>query len=215
MKDTLKLILGAFVAGFLFAGYKALDNWAKKGEAPRPATQGAQSIGVGGGQADSTVTYDKAGVSFRYPRSWRSFPSQAVNGMKGQMAAELRKYNRTLLSLDMYISSDEEVAFFVSKVRAENGLSTDAILSERRKFYDDAKRAGDVTAINKLETTTINGQPAVVEDVERSNGGRGHTVKLLKGEVLVELSLIVNDKSKYAKHTHEYEQILATLSIQD
>jgi hypothetical protein len=135
--------------------------------------------------------------------------------MKGQMAAELRKYNRTLLSLDMYISSDEEVAFFVSKVRAENGLSTDAILSERRKFYDDAKRAGDVTAINKLETTTINGQPAVVEDVERSNGGRGHTVKLLKGEVLVELSLIVNDKSKYAKHTHEYEQILATLSIQD
>jgi hypothetical protein len=87
----------------------------------------------------------------------------------------------------MYISSDEEVAFFVSKVQSDNTLSTEDILLERGKFYDDAKRSGDVSNINKLEATTANDLPAVVEDVERSNGGRGHTVKLLYGKFIIEL----------------------------
>ena len=167
------------------------------------------------GSSKSSATYQKAGISFQYPINWRSFRSEAVSGMRTQITSELRKFNRTLVSLDMYISSDEEVAFFVSKVQADNALSADDILAERRNVYEDATRAGDVTRVNKLERTTVNDLLAVVEDVERSNGGRGHTVKLLKGRLIVELSLIVNDKSKYDKHVGEYEQILATMKVQD
>jgi hypothetical protein len=115
----------------------------------------------------------------------------------------------------MYISPDEEVCLIVSKIQADNALSADDILSERRKVDDDATTAGDVTQINRLEITTVYGLPAVVEDVERSNGGRGHTVKLLKGKFIVELSLIVNDKHRYDKHIGEYEQILASLKVRD
>jgi hypothetical protein len=166
-------------------------------------------------ETNAIATYEKEGISFQYPSSWRPFASEAVGGMRTQMTTELRKFNRTIVSLEMYISPDEEVAFFVSIVQADIGLSADDILSERRKFYDDATRAGDVTRINKLETMISSDLPAVVEDVERSNGGRGHSIKLLKGRRIIELSLIVNDKGKYDKHFVEYEQILATLNVQD
>lgn len=181
----------------------------------KPEAKTAQSQSSPTIEPKATATYQKAGISFQYPSNWHSFPSEAVNGMRTQMTSELRKFNRNLVLLDMFISSDEEVAFFVSQVQADNALSANDILLERRKFYDDAKRTGDVTNINQLEATTANNLPAVVEDVERSNGGRGHTVKMLKGRFIIELSLIVNKKSHYDKHVSEYEQILATLKVQD
>ena len=176
-------------------------------------------LGAGCGKDEAaskaTTTYQRAGISFQYPSNWQSFPSEAVNGMKTTIADELRKFNRTLVSIDMYISDDKEVAFIVSRVQANTPLAASDVLSERQNVYNDATRAGDVTKVNRLESTIVNNLPAVIEDVERSNGGRGRTIKLLKERLIVELSLIVNRKGEYDKHVHEYEQILATLKIQD
>ena len=57
--------------------------------------------------------------------------------------------------------------------------------------------------------------PAVVEDVERQNGGRGRTVKLLKNNLLIELSLIVSKKANYNKYFPDFEMILATLKVEE
>lgn len=182
---------------------------------PTAPSERTQAKGIAPVTVERRTEYNNAGISFEYPTTWRSFPAQAVSGMRTTMVSKLGKYNRTLISLDMFISPDEEVAFFVSKVQAHDQLSVEDILSERRRFYDDATRAGDVTKVNKLEATTLNQFPAVVEDVERSNGGRGHTVKVLKGGFIVELSLVVNNKANYEGHTAEYNKILATLAIRE
>ena len=110
----------------------------------------------------ATATYDKAGISFQYPCNWRSFSRKTASGMRIQMTRGLREFNRSLVSLDMYISSDEESCFFVSTVQADKALSAEDILSERRKVHEDAMRAGDVTRVNTLETTTVNNLPAVI-----------------------------------------------------
>ena len=204
MKHWKNATMVLVMLGFALFGTGCGKDESSSKQAPEPGSPSA-----------ATATYEKAGISFQHPSNWRSFPSEAVIGMRMQMTSELRKFNRTLVSLDMYISSDEEVAFCVSTILADKALSAEDILSERRKVYEDATRAGDVTRVNKLEPTTVNDLPAVIEDVERSNGGRGHTVKLLKGRHIIELSLIVNDKGKYDKHVGEYQQVLATLKVQD
>lgn len=205
MNNTLKLILAVVAAGFLFAG-------CDKKEA---TTQTTQSQNGPSDAAKAANHYENAGISFQYPISWHSARSEAVTAMKTQLTNELRNFNRALVAFDMLISSDEEVALLVSKVQTDNALTAADILSERGKVYDDATRAGDVTKINKLETTTVKNLPVIVEDVERSNGGRGHTVKLFKGRFIVELSLIVNNKAQYENHIGEYEEILASLTVQE
>ena len=215
MNHGMQLMLGVFVAGCLCAAYKGLHNSAQSDNTNRQVTPVSQSKTGTPAPTQRAMTYSEAGISLQYPKTWRSFPSQAVSQIKANMATELRKYDRTLISLAMFISSDEEVAFFVSKVRADKPLTDDDILAERRKFYEDAVNAGDVTRINTLEKTTVKDLPAVVEDIERQNGGRGRTVKLLKGDFLIELSLIVNKKSNYDKYFPDFETIIATLTIEE
>jgi hypothetical protein len=201
MNNTLKLILAVVIVGFLFSS-------CDKKEA-------TQSENGPSGAAKAANNYENTGILFQYPSSWHSARSEAVTAMRTQLTNELRNFNRSLIAFDMFFSSDEEVALLVSKVQTDNALSAVDILAERGKVYDDATRAGDVTKINKLETITVKNLPAVVEDVERSNGGRGHTVKLLNGKYIVELSLIVNNKARYENHVGEYENILASLKLQE
>lgn len=160
---------------------------------------------------NATVKYENADVSFQYPISWKSVKGKVLEEAITQLTTELRTVNRTLVSLDLYTSSDNELAFIVSRIRTTNALSAEEIILERNGVHADAKRAGDVTRVNKLERVTINDLQGVVEDLERSNGGRGHTVKLLNGRLIVELSLVVNEKSRYEKYIAEYERILATV----
>jgi len=196
MRQSLKAAVALVVLGFALFGTGCGRS-----------QQSAESV--------TTATYEAAGISFQYPADWRAFPSEAVSQMKTQVADGLQEFGRTLVSLDMYGSPDGAAAFFVSKTQADSTLSADDILAERRRVYDDATAAGDVTSVNELEKTTLNGLPAVIEDVERSNGGRGHTVKLLQGRFIIELSLVVNDKGEYDKHIGEFEHTLATLKLQD
>jgi len=65
--------------------------------------------------------------------------------MKTRMTNELRNYGRALISLAVFTSPDKEVEFFAGKVRADRPLTEDDILSDRRKAYDGALKAGKVT----------------------------------------------------------------------
>jgi len=156
--------------------------------------------------------YETAGMSFEYPADWKSFPRDSVAGMKESMAGELKKYNRTLKVLEMYISPNEEAAFFFSLADPEPSITVQSVLAERKKVHEDATKAGDITKVNALSEVKVNKWSAVREDVERSNGGRGCTVKVLAQGELLEFSLIVNNKTNFDKYKGELDHILSSLS---
>lgn len=162
--------------------------------------------------AEKYTKYDSAGISFEYPADWKSFPRDVVAGMKSSMASELRKYNRTLRVLEMYISPNEEVAFFFSSTDPEPSITAQSVVAERKKVHEDAIKAGDVTKVNALSQVEVNKWSAVREDVNRSNGGRGCTVKVLAQGKLLEFSLIVNNKANFDKYKGELDHILSSLS---
>ncbi|MDI6763527.1 MAG: hypothetical protein QME83_10925 [Thermodesulfobacteriota bacterium] len=163
--------------------------------------------------AQKYAKYDSAGISFEYPADWKSFPRDFVASMKSSMASELKKYNRTLRVLEMYISPNEEVALFFSSADPEPTISAQSVVAEREKVHEDAMKARDVTKVNILVEEKVNEWPAVREDVERSNGGRGCTVKILAHAKLLEFSLVVNNKANFDKYKGELDHILASLSL--
>lgn len=65
-------------------------------------------------------------------------------------------------------------------------------------------REGYVTKVNQLNIANVTNNPAVIEDVEWNNGGRGKKIKLLSGLYIYEFFLSVINKSNYKK----YEPVL-------
>lgn len=165
--------------------------------------------------AEKYTKYDSAGISFEYPADWKSFPRDFVAGMKSSMASELKKYNRTLRVVEMYISPNEEVAFFFSSADPEPSITVQSVVAERKKVHEDAMKARDVTKVNTLAEEKVNKWSAVREDVERSNGGRGCTIKVLAHGKLLEFSLIVNNKANFDKYKGELDHILSSLSVSE
>jgi len=162
--------------------------------------------------AEKYTKYESAGMSFEYPAEWKSFPRDYVAEMKSSIAGELRKYNRTLKVLEMYISHNEEVGFFFSLADPEPSITIQSVVAERKKVHEDAAKAGDVTKVHALSEVKVNQWSAVREDVERSNGARGCTVKVLAEGKLLEFSLIVNNKANFDKYKGELDHILSSLS---
>jgi hypothetical protein len=95
--------------------------------------------------ADKYTKYETAGMSFEYPAEWKSFPRDVVTSMKSSMVRELSNYNRTLRVLEMYISPNEEVAFFFSSTDPAPSITAQSVLAERKKVHEDAMKAHDVT----------------------------------------------------------------------
>jgi hypothetical protein len=61
----------------------------------------------------------------------------------------------------------------------------------------------------------IAGWPAVAEDVERSNGGRGRTYKMIMGKTIVEISFVVSSAQNFTKYEPAMDRVLATLAVAD
>ena len=73
--------------------------------------------------------------------------------------------------------------------------------------------AGDVTKINHVKQTTVAKLPAIEEDVERSNGGRGRTVKVIFETAIFELSLVVNNGELFSDYSHYLDHIISTFAV--
>lgn len=87
------------------------------------------------------------------------------------------------------------------------------LLAERKQVYEDSKRAGDVTKINHIKQTIVAKVTAVEEDVERSNGGRGRTIKVIFDTAIFELSLIVNNRKLFSTYSHNLDHIISTFMV--
>lgn len=151
------------------------------------------------------------GLSFEYPQGWQEYSSDRVQMMKDYIEEQLRSENITLLEFTMITAPQEEASLMISKYTRPSAFTAEDILKERKTVYRDAQAAGDVTEINQLEITMVDNKPALIEDVEISNGGRGRTIKVIDGQVIFEISLIVSDKNKFSDFQSEFEHLLETL----
>lgn len=159
------------------------------------------------------LTFDKWGMKFEYPKEWQEYPQDRVKMMKDYIKEQLKADNLTLLEFTMITAPQEAASLMISKYTRQDAFVAEDILQERKMVYRDAQAAGDVTKINQLEEATIVSKLALIEDVERSNGGRGRTVKIIDGQTIFELSFIVNDKNNFPKYQPEFEHLIKTLII--
>jgi len=141
--------------------------------------------------------FDKWEVSFEYPAQWKEHPADRVAMMKDYMAAEAKKENLELLEFSMITGENDRVALIITKIRRAENIEIPKLVAERNQVYKDAIAAGDVTKVNYVRETTAGGLPAVEEDVERSNGGRGHTIKVVSGKLILEASFIAEKKEQF------------------
>lgn len=162
-----------------------------------------------------TYTFDRWGISFSYPSGWDSFTDPEVEALKHASENQLAPFGRTLQELKAFRSQGGELALFVSKLKTNTPLSPSGVLQERQGVLEAAQRAGDVTKVNLLEQTQIGaGATAVVEDLERSNGGRGRSLKVVSGHFLFEVSFVVSDKALYPKYSAAIDKLAASLKVE-
>jgi len=113
----------------------------------------------------------------------------------------------------MIVGPNDEIALLLSKYTTPKAMKPSEFVEERNQVYDDAKRSGDVTKVNHVKEKTIAKLPAVEEDVERSNGGRGRTFKVIDGTTVFEISFIVNKASLFSKYTEVLDRLVSGIKV--
>jgi len=165
------------------------------------------------GEQQNYTHFSKWGLSFDYPKGWREYPADRVAMMKEYLGRELRPYGRNLQEFAVIVGPNDETALLVSKYTIPKAMKPSEFVEERNQVYDDAKQAGDVTKVNLVKETTIATLPAVEEDVERSNGGRGRTYKIIDGTTVFEISFIVNNARQFSKYSAALDYLVASIKV--
>lgn len=157
--------------------------------------------------------FSKWGLSFEYPSGWQEHPADRVAMMKDYLAKELRPYGRELQEFAMIVGPNQEIALLITKYVTPKSMKPSEFIKERNKVYDEAKRAGDVTKVNHVKEITVSKLPAVEEDVERSNGGRGRTYKVMDGTTVFEVSIVVHSKAQWSKYSTAIENLVSSMTV--
>ena len=113
----------------------------------------------------------------------------------------------------MLVGPNQGIALLVSKYTTATAMTPAEFIKERNQVYADAKRAGDDTKVNHVKERVVAALPAVEEDVERSNGGRGRTLKILNGTTIFELSFIANEGSQFPKYSAAIDRLVASIQV--
>jgi hypothetical protein len=164
---------------------------------------------------DQSVRFEKWGISFDYPKAWKEYGADRAAMMKEALAAQLKPFAIEIKEFGMIVAPNEALALLITKSTRSNPFKVSEIVAERNQVYQDAKKAGDVTRINYVKEDKIAGWPAVAEDVERSNGGRGRTYKMIMGKTIVEISFVVSSAQNFTKYEPAMDRVLATLAVAD
>jgi hypothetical protein len=188
----------------------ALRASASKGPSSSEGTTSPQEkVGTG--------HFDRWGLSFDLPQDWQEFPAEKVESMKGLLQEEIKKSpgepERQLADFTVFSVGNQQVALLVSRTELKGPLSIGQLLEERRGVYRDAQKAGEVTEVNRLEEFVVAGNPALLEEVTRTGGQRGRTVKILLGKAIFELSLVPAGGGSIADYEPQWKTVMETLKI--
>jgi WD40 repeat protein len=172
--------------------------------------------------ADPTVSVDPTakytqfnrwGLSCDYPSDWVEYSADEVADVKSYLAEQLHTAGMELLELASIVGTNDETTLFISKYQIPSEKTPSEFIQERNDVYAEAMRSGDVTKVNYVKETIVANLPAVEEDVERSNGGRGVTLKIIHGITIFEISFIVNDAAKFQQYSDAINHIVSTINL--
>lgn len=169
------------------------------------------------GQEKATDTesarFTRWGIAFNYPAGWNEYPADRVALMKSAIAGQLRPFHRDLLEFAVFTAPGDEMVLIISKYTTPRVMKPSQFIDERKNAYQEAKRSGDVTKVNYVKETSVSKLAAVDEDVERSNGGRGRTLKIIRGNTVFELSFVVQRATAFSAHSNAMNQLIASVVI--
>ncbi|MBN1793967.1 MAG: hypothetical protein JW844_03285 [Candidatus Omnitrophica bacterium] len=161
------------------------------------------------------ASFSRGGMEFEYPGEWQEHPRERLDLMKKNVQEQLNPFGITILEFSMIVAPRGTACFMITRSTRRDTVSVQDLLKERQGVYRDAEAGGDVTRVHQLEITTVDNKPGLIEDVERSNGGRGRTVKVIEGQNIFELSLIVNDARDFLTYQPAFEHLIDTLIIKE
>jgi hypothetical protein len=153
------------------------------------------------------------GLSFDYPREWEEASANELVQLKDYLATQIRTEGMELIELACFWGPNTEILLTISKYQIPTKKTPSEIIQERNDVYADAMRAGDVTKVNYVRETIAADFPAVEEDVERSNGGRGLTLKIINGITIFEISFIVTDAAKFPQYSDSFSHLVSTINL--
>lgn len=159
------------------------------------------------------IRFSRWNISFDYPREWKEHSSDREAMMKAYLANEVRPYEKQLQEFVMIADPNNKVALLVTKSTIPQPTNTPDLIEDRKLIYNDAKRAGDVTKINYIKETRISKLPAVEEDIERRNGGRGRTHKIIDGTTIYEISLVMHNAKEFSKYSSILKHIISSILV--
>jgi hypothetical protein len=161
----------------------------------------------------AALSFDRWSIIFQCPGQWKEWTKEESTYAKDALNEQLNQFNIEMLEFTTLMAPNETAAIIISKSQRQNPVIIEELVKERENVYKDAKAAGDVTQVNKLEQTTIDNKPAVVEDVERLTGGRAISMKIVSGQKVFEISVISRDKKDFDSYRPVFEEILKTIRI--
>ena len=166
--------------------------------------------------------FDRWGLSFTYPADFEEHPQDRVDQRRGTLKVQLRGEGqgvgnmagprKTSNSTD-FSTGDKSANVRTSIIVFDRPPSADVFWSERQAVLKQAKHRGDVTAINRLERTTVASHPAVIEDVDRRNGGRDVRLHVLADKKLYQVIWVLRDKKDFAKWQQEIESTRQSVAV--
>lgn len=161
------------------------------------------------------ITFDRWAISFQYSGEWKEWPNEKTVAAKASLNDELKPFNIEMLEFTMMLAPNEDAALLISKSKRASPITAEEVLKERESVYKDAQAAGDLSKINRLEKITIDGKPAVIEDVERANDGRAMSIKIISGQVISEVSVVTKLKDDFPIYKPVFDKILQTVKVKE
>jgi len=158
-----------------------------------------------------TTTYNNSGISFRFPSDWNVMPSDRYAQYVGQLDAE---YNASIEFFTMILIPSEKGAIMIKKEKMKAPMTIPEMFTLRKEFLQNARNNNSVDSVISVNMFSDNDSSgSIVDDFTRPAAGRAKSLYLIRGGTMISLSLIVNDRSDFARIATVFDTIRSTVKL--
>lgn len=173
-------------------------------------------------QAHPPGTFDRWGLTFKHPVEFEEMPREKLAAMRTaidtQLAQELAKPtcvagSRRIQDFTVLTDPGEQVAVVATLLVFDVAPEAERFKEERELVVRQEMQRGDVTRNNTIELTRVGSWPALIEDDERSNRGRGVCLHILAGKKLYQVAFVVNDREHFKDWADRMKQLHDSITV--
>jgi len=159
------------------------------------------------------TTFSKWGLTFDHPNEWTECNSPMhVELLVGELLPRGVVHKKWFVLVNQY--SETEAYLVILKYNAKRPISPSGFIENQEQLHDDSDyEVKLVPKVNQINKATIAHLPAIQEDIERKKGGKGRTFKIMDGQIVFQISLMVDDASLFSKYAEVLQQILTSSRV--